>query len=69
MYKTIAVKDDGHSSVDLALRNKLRLVNGDPEKYWKEGTWDTEVSPNLESNLVLGHLFPMSINPGSIRRL
>ena len=60
LEETIAVKDDGHSIVDWALRNKLTLV-----KYWKEGTWETEVSPNLGSNLVLEHLFQMSINLGS----
>ena len=50
--------------MDWALRNKLTLI-----KYWKEGMWETEVSSNFGSNLVLEHLFQMSINLGSIRRL
>ena len=66
--ETIEVKDKGHKVIDWKLRNKLHPINGDPEKYWSSRTWDTELSPNLGGNFVLGHIFLLTINPGSIRR-
>ena len=61
------VKDDGHKVVAWKLRNMLRPLNGDPGKYWQEGSWETEVRPVLGTNLFLTHLFPLSINPKTIR--
>ena len=69
LEETVAVKDDGHSNMYWVLCIKLRPVKWDAEKYWKEGTWDTEISLKLGSNLVLEHLFQLSINLCSIRRL
>jgi hypothetical protein len=63
----LKVKDDGHKVVAWKVRNMLRPINGDPEKYWHEGTWELEVGPVLGTNLFLTQLFPLSINPKTIR--
>ena len=60
------VVDDGHKVVDRTIRNLLRPINGDPNTYWKEGTWGREVGPMLGTNLYLTHLFPLSVNPRTI---
>ena len=52
LEEAVALRDDGHRIVDWAIRYKLRPVNGDPENYWKEGTWETDISSNLRSSLV-----------------
>ena len=50
-------------------RNTIRHINGDPNVYWKEGTWKSKLAPVLGSNLRTDHLFPLSVNPGTIRHL
>ena len=67
--ETWEVRGDGHKILDWTLRNTIRPINGDPDVYWKEGTWKSELAPVLGSNLTTEHLFPLSVNPGTIRRL
>ena len=53
----LKVKDNGHKVVAWKVRNMLRPINGDPEKYWHEGTWEAEVGP------VLNTLVPTQYQP------
>ena len=49
------VVDDRQKVVDWTIRNLLRLIHGDPNTYWRKGTWGAEVSPMLGRNLYLTH--------------
>ena len=53
------VVDDGHTVVDWTIRNLLCPVNGNPNSYWEEETWEAEVG--------LTHLLPLSVNPWTIQ--
>ena len=43
--KTWEVRDDGHTILDLTLRNTVRPIKGEPDVYWKEGTWKNLLTP------------------------
>ena len=61
------VVDYRHKRVDWTIRNLLRPINGDPNTYWREGTWGAQAGLMLGKNLYLTHLLPLLVNPWTIQ--
>ena len=64
----IELKDDGHSVLNMQLRQKLKTPNGDPADWWDSKTITKITHPIVGANLHLSHIMPSRVNPRTIRR-
>ena len=60
--KTLELKDDAHSILQKEYRENWRQINRNPELWWSQGIYPTEVEPNLRGSVYLEHLIPMTLN-------
>ena len=58
--KTLELKDDAHSILQKEYRENWRQINRNPELWWSQGIYPTEVEPNLRGSVYLEHLIPMT---------
>ena len=64
----VHVKDDGHSVVDMHIRQKLRNPNCDPMEWWQPSVMEKISKPVIAQQLYLSHLMPGRVNQRTIRR-
>ena len=60
------IEDDGHTKLDLRLRQRLRPINADPKDYWVKGAFERVDGPILGAGLYLEHLMPNFVNQDTI---
>ena len=60
--KTLELRDDAHSVLQKEYRENWRQINRNPELWWNQGIYPTEVEPNLRGSVYLEHLIPMTLN-------
>ena len=58
LEESYRIEDDAHERVDTRLRQRLRPINADPEKYWKKDSFARVERPILGSSLYLEHITP-----------
>mgnify|MGYP001497436458 CR=1 FL=1 len=62
LEKTLEIRDDAHSIIQKEYREGWRQINKNPELWWGQGIYPTEVEPNLRGSVYLEHLTPMTLN-------
>jgi hypothetical protein len=62
LEKTLEIRDDSHSIIQKEYRENWRQINKNPELWWSQGIYPTEVEPNLGGSVYLEHLTPMTLN-------
>jgi hypothetical protein len=62
----VKYKDDNHETFSWITRRQYRQPNKEPQLYWADAKYITEVRPNLREGLVVTHLVPMSLSPKAI---
>ena len=60
------IEDDGHTKLDLSLRQRLRPINACPKEYWVKGALKQVERPILGGSLFLEHLMPGAVNEATI---
>ena len=66
LEESYRLEDDGHTTVDTLLRQKLRPINADPKDYWVKGAFRQVERPILGSSLYLEHLISCNVNEMTI---
>ena len=62
LERTLELRDDAHSILQKEYRENWRQINRNPELWWSQGIYPTEVEPNLRGSVYLEHLTPMTLN-------
>ena len=62
LEKTLELKDDAHTVLQKEYRENWRQINRNPELWWSQEIYPTEVEPNLRGSVYLEHLIPMTLN-------
>ena len=60
------LKDNNHDVLAWTPRRLYRQPNQNPQEYWKEAKYPTEVKPNLRGGLFLRHLMPLTLSGKAI---
>ena len=58
--------DNNHDVLAWTPRRLYRQPNQNPQEYWKEAKYPTEVKPNLRGGLFLRHLMPLTLSGKAI---